>query len=96
MRYHWGQGIGHRYAFTSMATSESDSIHDEVEEVENDQYPDLELGWDSEAASDTDESNKSELSLDDRDPEGWEDVGTSDSGSDSDCPSEQGSESDED
>ena len=96
MRYHWGQGIGHRYAFTSMTTSESDSIHDEVEEVENDQYPDLELGWDSEAASDTDESNKSELSLDDRDPEGWEDVGTSDSGSDSDCPSEQGSESDED
>ena len=48
MRYHWGQGIGHRYAFTSMATSESDSIHDEAEEAENDQY--LE-------DSDTDESN---------------------------------------
>jgi hypothetical protein len=96
MRYHWGQGIGHRYASTSMTTSETDSIHDEADEAENDQYLDLELDEDSEGASDTDESNNSELSLDDRDLEGWEDVGTSDSGSDSDCPSEQDSESDED
>ncbi len=94
MRYHWGQGIGHRYAFTSMATSESDSIHDEVEEVENDQYP--ELDEDSEGASDTDESNNSELSLGDRDPEGWEDIETSDGGSDSDSLSERDSGSDED
>jgi hypothetical protein len=95
MRYHWGQGIGHRYAFTSMATSElSDSIHDEAEEVENDQYP--ELDEDSEGASDTDESNNSELSLGDRDPDGWEDIETSDGGSDSDSPSERDSGSDED
>ena len=92
MRYHWGQGIGHRYAFTSLATCESDSIHDEAEEVENDQYP--ELYEDSEGASDTDESNNSEL-LGDRDPEGWEDIETSDGGSDSDSPSERDSESDE-
>ena len=92
MRYHWGQGIGHRYAFTSMATSESDSIHGEAEEADNDQYPDLE---DSEGASDTDKSNNSELSLDDRDPEGWEDIETSDSCSDSDSPSERDLESDE-
>ena len=92
MRYHWGQGIGHRYAFTSMTTeSESDSIHDEAEEAENDQYP--ELDEDSEGASDTDESNNSELSLGD---EGWEDIETSDGGSDSDSPSERDSESDED
>ncbi len=97
MRYHWGKGIGHRYAFASMATSESNStIHEEAEEAENDQYPDLELDEDSEGASDTGESNNSELGLGDRDPEGWEDVETSDSGSDLDSQSERDSEFDED
>ncbi len=96
MRYHWGKGIGHRYAFASMATSESNSIHEEAEEAENDQFPDLELDEDSEGASDTDESNNSELGLGDRDPEGWEDVETSDSGSDLDSQSERDSEFDED
>lgn len=97
MRYHWGQGIGHRYAFRFMATSESDSIRDEAEEAENDQCPDLELNEDSlevEGASDADESNNSELGLDDRDLEGWEDVETSDSGSD-DFLSEEDSEPDD-
>lgn len=101
MRYHWGQGIGHRYAFTSTAASNNDSIHKEAEEVDNDQCSDLEPDSDEvppgvEGASDTDESENSEPGLDDRDLEGWEDVETSDSGNDSDSPSEERDSEDED
>jgi len=92
MRYHWGLGIGHCYACNS--TSESCSASDEPRDMENDQYADLELdNTHIENAGDAYESDNSELGLvDDRDPECWEDVETSDSSSDSDCPSEDGSE----
>jgi hypothetical protein len=95
MRYHWGLGVGHCYSRNS--TSESCSASDEPRDVENDQHADLEPNDTPETgnACDAYESDNSELGLDDRDPEGWGDVETSDSGSDLDCPSEEGSEEDD-
>jgi hypothetical protein len=87
MRYHWGLGVGHCYA---RGTFESSSTSDEPSDTENDQYADLEPdnSSDSENGSDEYESDNSELY-------GWDsDVETSDSDSDLDCPSEEGSEDD--
>ena len=89
MRYHWGLGVGHCYA---RKTSENSSTSDEPSDKENDQCADLEPddAADSENASDTYESDNSELY-----PDGWDDVETSDSDSGSYCLSEEGSEDDD-
>jgi hypothetical protein len=94
MRYHWGLGVGHCYARN---TSESCSTFDEPRDTEDDQYADLELdnSSDTENSSDACESDDSELCLDDRDPEGWDDMETSGSGSDLDFSSEDDSEDDD-
>ena len=94
MRYHWGLGVGHCYACN---TFESSSTSGESSDTENDQYADLEPdnSSDSENVSDAYESDNSEFCLDDQDPEGWDDMETSDSGSGLDCTSEEGSEDDE-
>ena len=91
MRYHWGLGVGHCYAHN---TSESSSTSDEPSDIENDQCADLEpdnTSTDSENASDTYESDNSELY-----PDGWDDVETSDSASGLYFPSEEGSDSEVD
>ena len=91
MRYHWGLGVGHCYARNAF---ESSNTSDEPSDTEN---TDLEPDNSSDAelnVSDVYESDDSELFLDDRDPEGWDDVETSDSSSDLDLPSEECSEDD--
>ncbi len=96
MRYHWGLGVGHCYSRTS-DTLESCSTSDEPRDTEDDEYADIEPdnSSDTENASEACESDKPELCLDDRDPEGWDDMETSNSGSDLDCSSEDGSEDDD-
>jgi hypothetical protein len=90
MRYHWGLGVGHLYAHQPMSASRC--VLGEPKDTQDDQFPNAESGESSNAhapspyldnASDI-ESDDSELGLDDRDAEGWQDVETegSDHGSD--------------
>lgn len=82
MRYHWGHAIGHLHAH--QASSTSSSVYTEPSEIEDGQ--DLAPGENHvhthglDDASDTCESDDSELGLNERDLEGWQDVESDTSG----------------
>jgi hypothetical protein len=85
MRYHWGLGVGHLHAHHSTSTSAciSDNRDADNQADESADPEPCELGPSHEnahlnlEAHDTDSDlDKPELGLDDRDPEGWEDVET--------------------
>ena len=94
MRYHWGLGVGHFHAHQPRASATSSNTPCQPGDTENDQdaesggaegignydghEPSAEIG---DNASDIYPSDNSELGLDERDLEGWEDV-ESDGGSD--------------
>jgi hypothetical protein len=94
MRYHWGLGVGHLHVHGS--TSTSSCILDKSIDTSDDLFADPEpLGGRDMHATDMDssasyESDNSEMALEDRDLEGWEDVegDTSDDGNDIDHDSE--------
>ena len=84
MRYHWGLGVGHLYAHqpTSKFRCESESQEEILVDLERDGV----LGEDSEMQIQTEDgegdnydSDKSELILQDREAEGWDDAETDDS-----------------
>ena len=88
MCYHWGLGVGHFHAHQPRATATSSHTPGQPEDTENDQdaEPGVAEGSDNcdghgDNASDIYQSDNSELGLDERDLEGWEDV-ESDGGSD--------------
>jgi hypothetical protein len=96
MRYHWGLGVGHFHAHQPHATATSSYTPCQPEDTKNDHDAESGVAEGSDTydghklsaelgdnASDVYESDNSELGLDDRDPEGWEDVESeSDDGSD--------------
>jgi hypothetical protein len=106
MRYHWGLGVGHFHAHQPRATATSSytPCKPDSEDTENDHdvEPGVAEGSDTydghkssaelgDNASDVYESDNSELGLDDRDSEGWEDVESeSDDGSDLDDDRDRG------
>ena len=85
MCYHWGLAIGHLHAHK--ATSTSSTVYAEPSEIEDGQYADLAPGKNHvhtpglDDASDTCESDNSDLGLNEHDLEGWQDVESDTSGS---------------
>jgi len=79
MCYYWGLAIGHLHTHQTSSSEPS--------EIEDGQYADLVPGEnhvhtpDLDDASDTCESDDSELGLNERDLEGWQDVESNTSGS---------------
>jgi hypothetical protein len=107
MRYHWGLGVGHFHAHQPQATATSSCTPGQPGDTENDQdaEPGVAEGSDNyeghkssaelgDNASDVYQSDNSELGLDERDLEGWEDV-ESDGGSDLDGDNGSGDEDEE-
>jgi hypothetical protein len=81
MRYHWGLGVGHFHAHQSASTS--GCVSDLAEDAQDIQVPDMEpqealgetLAHANDRGSDMGyESDNPELSLEDRDLEGWDDI----------------------
>jgi hypothetical protein len=84
MRYHWGLGVGHFHAHQPRATATTLCQPGDTE-IDQDAEPGIAEGSDNyeghkssaelgDNGSDTYESDNSELGLDERDLEGWEDV----------------------
>jgi hypothetical protein len=95
MRYHWGLGVGHLHAHHSASTSAHipDSGDTDAQDGGSADLEHPELGpshknvhFGMEGHETDEESDNPELSLDDDDPEGWQDVDAdgSDDGSDDD------------
>ena len=88
MRYHWGLGVGHFHAHQSASTS--GCVSDLAEDAQDIQVPGMEpqeaLGETLAQANDRGgsdigyESDNPELSLEDRDLEGWDDIEMDDIG----------------
>ena len=108
MRYHWGLGIGHFHVHQARATATSSYTPCQPGDIENDQDAEAGVAGGSDNydrhessaelgdnASDIYQSDNSELGLDERDLEGWEDV-ESDGGSDLDGDHSSGDEGEED
>jgi hypothetical protein len=81
MRYHWRLGVGHFHVHQPAPTS--GCVSDLTEDAEETQVPDMELqeGLGESLAQANDrgsdmgyESERSELCLEDRDFEGWDDI----------------------
>ena len=81
MCYHWGLGVGHFHAHQSASTSRC--VSDLAEGAQDIQVPDMEpqealgetLAHANDRGSDMGyESDNPELSLEDRDLEGWDDI----------------------
>ena len=90
MRYHWGLGVGHLHVHQSTSSHQSMGINAPDEPV-----PELPPGGGDTRISDVeddDESDNSEMALEDREFEGWDDVESNDDGNNSD---EQDSEDDD-
>lgn len=83
MRYHWGLGVGHLHAHQSASTS--GCVSNLAEDVQDIHAPDMELqealgespaqanDGDSDMGNESDNPD-SELCLEDRDLEGWDDI----------------------
>jgi hypothetical protein len=95
MRYHWGLGVGHLHAHQPRSTATSSYTPCQPGDTKDDQYAEPEpegaegrVDYDGhepsaepgDNASDIYESDDSELRLDERDLEGWEDVESDDGG----------------
>ena len=89
MRYHWGLGVGHFHAHQFSSSCKPSDITDD---------PILEQGSKEEQISVEDdiyhESDNLEMTLEDREFEGWEDV-ESDESRDADASDDQGWEDDD-
>jgi hypothetical protein len=83
VRYHWGMGVGHLHVHRATPTSSCILQEDKSIDTSDDLFADLEPlqgGRDTHVTADIDsgsasyESDNSEMALEDRDLEGWEDV----------------------
>jgi len=96
MRYHWGLGVGHRYAYQPTSTFRCDS------ESEDEMVLDLDLDKGSggekqvqDADSDNYDSDHPEFALEDREVEGWTDEESDHSASGSDGSYSEGDDCDD-
>jgi hypothetical protein len=93
MRYHWGFGVGHLHAHQSISTYQPkgiDAPHELVPEL-------LPVGRDMKTTdvNDNDESDNSEIGLEDGEFEGWDDVESDDSNEGGNDSNDQGSDDDD-
>jgi hypothetical protein len=92
MRYHWGLGVGHLHAHQSTSSYQSkgiDAPHEPVPET-------LPVSRDTKTTdvNDDDESDNSEIGLEDHEFEGWDDVESDDSNEGGNDSNDQGSDDD--
>jgi hypothetical protein len=93
MRYHWGLGVGHLHAHQSTSSYQSKDI-DAPHELVPESLP---VGGDTKTTdvNNGDESDNSEIGLEDREFEGWDDVESDDSNEGGNNSNDQGSDDDD-